>query len=48
MLKLQFLWFPCGLIRGALAGLGMTVTVHAESTDLPVATFQIRAVGSKP
>lgn len=43
-----FLWFPCGVIRGALQGLGMNVTVNAESTDLPIATFQIRLVGAKP
>ncbi|PNS18630.1 Trafficking protein particle complex subunit 6B [Sphaceloma murrayae] len=43
-----FLWFPCGMIRGALQGLGMNVTVNAESTDLPIATFQIRLVGAKP
>jgi len=43
-----FLWFPCGIIRGALSGLGMNVTVHAETTDLPIATFQIRSVGTKP
>ncbi|KAF4555416.1 Trafficking protein particle complex subunit 33-like protein [Elsinoe fawcettii] len=43
-----FLWFPCGVIRGALQGLGMNVTVNAETTDLPVATFQIRIVGAKP
>ena len=46
--EVQFLWFPCGVIRGALSALGMDVTVHAESTDLPAATFQIRVVGSKP
>ncbi|KAF2226698.1 transport protein particle component [Elsinoe ampelina] len=43
-----FLWFPCGVIRGALQGFGMNVTVNAETTDLPVATFQIRVVGAKP
>ncbi|THZ90152.1 transport protein particle component [Aureobasidium pullulans] len=43
-----FLYFPCGIIRGALSGFGLNVTVHAESTELPQATFQIRTVGSKP
>ncbi|KAG9693242.1 transport protein particle component, partial [Aureobasidium melanogenum] len=43
-----FLYFPCGIIRGALAGFGLTVSVHAETTELPQAIFQIRTVGSKP
>ncbi|KAJ9628626.1 hypothetical protein H2203_002528 [Taxawa tesnikishii (nom. ined.)] len=43
-----FLWFPCGVIRGALEGLGLDVTVQAETTELPCATFQIRTVGAKP
>ncbi|KAF1346657.1 transport protein particle component [Delphinella strobiligena] len=44
----QFLWFPCGIIRGALSGFGLNVTVQAETTDLKSAVFQIRTVGSKP
>ncbi|KAG9643470.1 transport protein particle component, partial [Aureobasidium melanogenum] len=44
----QFLYFPCGIIRGALAGFGLSVSVHAETTELPQAVFQIRTVGSKP
>lgn len=44
----QFLWFPCGIIRGALSGFGLNVTVQAETTDLKGAVFQIRTVGSKP
>ncbi|KAH0370360.1 hypothetical protein KCU65_g2657, partial [Aureobasidium melanogenum] len=44
----RFLYFPCGIIRGALAGFGLTVSVHAETTELPQAIFQIRTVGSKP
>ncbi|KAG9962981.1 transport protein particle component, partial [Aureobasidium melanogenum] len=43
-----FLYFPCGIIRGALAGFGLSVSVHAETTELPQAVFQIRTVGSKP
>ncbi|KAK6002007.1 hypothetical protein QM012_002497 [Aureobasidium pullulans] len=43
-----FLYFPCGVIRGALAGFGLSVSVHAETTELPQAVFQIRTVGSKP
>jgi hypothetical protein len=42
-----FLYFPAGLVRGCLAGLGLTATVTAESSELPVATFQIRTVGAK-
>lgn len=45
---LQFLWFPCGIIRGALSGFGLNVVVQAETTDLKGAVFQIRTVGSKP
>lgn len=45
---LQFLYFPAGLIRGALFAMGIKATVQAETTELPGATFQIRTVGSKP
>ena len=44
----QFLYFPCGIIRGALSAFGLNVTVHAETSELPQAIFQIRTVGSKP
>lgn len=44
---IQLLWFPCGIIRGALSTLGMNVEVHADSLELPVAIFQIRSVGAK-
>jgi hypothetical protein len=44
----QFLYFPCGVIRGALSAFGLDVTVHAETSELPQAIFQIRTVGSKP
>ncbi|KAI4745947.1 transport protein particle component [Aureobasidium sp. EXF-12298] len=43
-----FLYFPCGIIRGALSAFGLNVTVHAETSELPQAVFQIRTVGSKP
>lgn len=43
----QFLWFPCGIVRGALAGLGITATVQAESTELPAAIFQIKTIPAK-
>jgi len=43
-----FLWSPCGIIRGALASMGINATVQAESTELPGATFQIKSVTAKP
>ena len=46
--SLQFLYFPSGVVRGALAGLGIEATVSAESTEIPTATFQIKAKGAKP
>ncbi|KAM7223610.1 putative bet3 family protein [Rhypophila decipiens] len=42
-----FLWFPCGIVRGALAGLGINATVQAESTELPGAVFQIKTIPAK-
>ncbi|KAI9836684.1 MAG: hypothetical protein M1819_001320 [Sarea resinae] len=42
-----FLWFPCGIIRGALANMGIDATVQAETTELPGATFQIKTVNAK-
>lgn len=44
----QFLYFPCGVIRGALSAFGVEVIVHADTTEFPVATFQIKTKGSKP
>ncbi|KAI9790355.1 MAG: Trafficking protein particle complex subunit 33 [Peltula sp. TS41687] len=41
-----FLCFPCGIIRGALCGLGIEATVNAETMELPCATFQIKTIGS--
>ncbi|GAM90844.1 hypothetical protein ANO11243_088900 [Dothideomycetidae sp. 11243] len=43
-----FLWFHCGVVRGALNALGMDVVVNAETQELPIAVFQVRVVGSKP
>jgi trafficking protein particle complex subunit 6 len=40
-----FLYFPAGLVRGALASMGVVATVQAESLELPGATFQIRTSG---
>ncbi|KAI1268664.1 BET3 family protein [Xylariaceae sp. FL1019] len=41
-----FLWFPCGILRGALAAMGITATVQAESSELPGAVFQIKTVAA--
>jgi len=38
----KMLHFPCGIIRGALANLGLSATVHADFTALPGCTFNIR------
>ncbi|KAJ5578846.1 Trafficking protein particle complex subunit 6B [Penicillium hetheringtonii] len=43
-----YLWFPCGIIRGALANLGINTTVQAETSELPGATFQIKTVQARP
>ncbi|KAL8795987.1 MAG: hypothetical protein Q9195_001563 [Heterodermia aff. obscurata] len=37
-----FLWFPSGVMRGALASMGLNTTVHAETSELPGAVFQIK------
>ncbi|GJN68240.1 trafficking protein particle complex subunit 33 [Purpureocillium lilacinum] len=42
-----FLWFPCGIVRGALAALGITATVQAEINELPGAVFQIKTLPNK-
>jgi Transport protein particle (TRAPP) component len=44
LMHCQHLHYPCGLIRGALASLGITATVQAECTDLPSAVFQIKTI----
>ncbi|KAI1821771.1 BET3 family protein [Xylaria intraflava] len=43
-----FLWFPCGIIRGALAAMSIPATVQAESSELPGAVFQIKTTPSAP
>ncbi|CRK31450.1 hypothetical protein BN1708_005452 [Verticillium longisporum] len=42
-----FLWFPCGILRGALAALGVDATVQAETNELPAAVFQIKTLAPK-
>ena len=36
----QFLAFPCGLIRGALANLGLTCTVTADVLSMPSCEYK--------
>ncbi|EGF83222.1 hypothetical protein BATDEDRAFT_85814 [Batrachochytrium dendrobatidis JAM81] len=38
----EHLALPCGIIRGTLAGLGVSAVVVAETTNLPQCTFQIK------
>ena len=45
--RMQFLWFPCGVIRGALAAMGLHATVQAETSELPGAVFQIKTISAK-
>ncbi|KAL8918816.1 MAG: hypothetical protein Q9208_007154 [Pyrenodesmia sp. 3 TL-2023] len=42
-----FLWFPCGVVRGALATMGIDTLVQAETSELPRATFQIKIISAK-
>lgn len=42
-MALLFLVFPCGLIRGALANLGITAIVNADVTTLPGCTSLARS-----
>ncbi|GAB9464678.1 hypothetical protein Gpo141_00002106 [Globisporangium polare] len=44
-MALLFLVFPCGLIRGALANLGITAIVNADLTTLPGCLFNIKLKG---
>ncbi|KAG2221262.1 hypothetical protein INT45_012383 [Circinella minor] len=37
-----YIWFPCGIVRGALANLGVPSVVVAETSNLPQCTFQIK------
>ena len=43
----QFLWLPCGIVRGALAAMGINATVQAETSELPQAIFQIKTIPAK-
>ena len=38
----RLLHFPCGIIRGALANLGLVAIVNADFNTLPACSFNIR------
>lgn len=38
----KMLHIPCGILRGALANLGISAVVTAELNNLPSCTFNIR------
>lgn len=43
-----YLWFPCGIVRGALANLGMESVVIAECpSGPPSVTFQIKTIAKE-
>ena len=42
----KMLHFPCGILRGALANLGLSVIVNADFTTLPGCTFNIRVLSN--
>ena len=41
------LFVHCGLVRGALAAMGLKASVQAETNVLPVVSFHVRTVGGK-
>lgn len=45
---LHLLQFPCGLIRGALANLGIAAAVTAEHISPPSCSFNIRVAAAPP
>ena len=45
-LVILYLAFPCGLLRGALTGLGHSAAVTAEIPSFPQCCFQVRMVGA--
>lgn len=38
----NYLWFPCGVIRGILMSFGIEAEVHAEVNQFPSVTFNIQ------
>ena len=41
-LAIRYTYFPCGLIRGCLAALGVVCTVTADPSSLPACTFNVK------
>lgn len=39
-----YLWFPVGIVRGVLSGLGVEATVSFDSAQLPAVSFNIHTV----
>ena len=37
----KYVAFPCGLVRGALAGLGVSSFVSADLNEMPAIKFQV-------
>jgi hypothetical protein len=46
-LVILYLAFPCGLLRGALAGFGLTAAVTAEIPSFPQCCFQVRLTSTE-
>ena len=44
-LALRYTHFPCGLIRGCLASVGVNCSVTADPSSLPACTFHVKIVG---
>jgi len=38
----KHLFFPCGIVRGALSSLGVNSTVTADASNLPVCSFTVK------
>jgi len=45
---LKLLQFPCGLLRGALASLGVDASVSAELGTAPSCNFNVRIINKSP
>lgn len=43
----MFLWFPAGVVRGALMGLGIEASVVGECSEVPVGVFTVKSKGAK-
>jgi hypothetical protein len=43
-LAVRYTFYPCGLIRGCLAALGLPCTVVADASSAPVCTFTVKLI----